>query len=170
MRESRQFRWIKVQANFVSRTEHHQLIVQHGQQRQDVAVAGVGSCRTRIWPGRANLFVNVLHVARRRAFDLQRVAVGTKTGTDERDWRQTDALIVFSQILRRAVYQNVVPINLEIGNDANLLRACGQLACEISGHCAWTTGGEAHVVDNSHPLAVCCERLHIRRDGLHASL
>ena len=47
----------------------------------------------------------------------------------------------------------------------------GQLAGEVGGHGARAAGGEAHVIDHAHPLAVrIVQRFHIRRDCLHAGL
>src|SRR5271169_1021910 len=78
-------------------------------------------------------------------------------------------------VLRSAVNKNIVPINLEVGRDSNLLCAPRQLAREIGGHSAWAAGGETHVVDLAHPLAACVffisnQRLHVRRDRLRTRL
>src|ERR1017187_3692891 len=75
--QRRQMYRIEGEANLVAGSKHDQLVVQRCQQGQHVAVARVGSRRTRVGPGRARLFIDVLHIAWRRAFDLQGKSVET---------------------------------------------------------------------------------------------
>ena len=70
----------------------------------------------------------------------------------------------------RAIDQNTVPINLEIGRDADALRSLGKASAEIGDHGARKASGEAHVVDHANPFPFCVERFHIGRDGLNAGL
>ena len=91
-------------------------------------------------------------------------------GAGERNRRQAHALGLVLKILRGSAHQNVVPINLQIGRDANLLRARRQFSAEVHGHGARTAGGEAHIVDHTHPLAVCLERFDRGRDRLYTGL
>ena len=72
--------------------------------------------------------------------------------------------------LCRAINQNVVPINLQIGRDANLSRARRQLAGEVGGHGARAAGWESQIIDDALPLAVFAEGFRIRRDRFHAGL
>ena len=66
--------------------------------------------------------------------------------------------------------QNAVPINLQVGCDANALRARRQLAGQVGSHGTRTAGREAHVIDDANPFAVAAQCLHVWRDRMHASL
>ena len=121
-----------------------------------------------------------MHIPRRRAFDLQGESAEAQIGADQRNWRQASALGLVLKSLRRAIDQNAVPINLQIGRDANLPRARRQLAGEIGSHSARAPSGKSHVIDHAHPLAVRVvfishrfipdQRFHTRRDRLHTGL
>ncbi len=125
---SRQLRWIEIQTDFVARSKHDKLIVERRQQRQHITVAGIGSGWARVRSSCAHLLVNILHVSRRSAFDLQGISVELQIGVSQRNWRQARVSSLVRWRLRGATHQNVVPINLQIGCDANLLRVLSAAA------------------------------------------
>ena len=73
-------------------------------------------------------------------------------------------------VLRVTVNEDAVPINLQVGRDTDSSRAERQLAGQVGRDRARTAGGESHVVDDAHPLALCVERFDVRRDGLNLGL
>src|SRR6202044_3272917 len=162
-----------------------------------VAIARVGSRRTSVWPSRTGLFVDILHSPRRRAFDLQRVSMKFEVGARQPNRGRSQVLSRLAStlplgipepraftsgtrdlacsVLFRAINQNAVPINLQIGCNANLPRAQRQLATEIGGHGSRPARGKAHVVSHALPLPVRVfliwkQRLHIRRNRFDSRL
>src|SRR5258708_8312895 len=94
------------------------------------------------------LLVNVLHVYRRLIFDLARVSVIIESGSSERNRIQLE---VFP--LGAAINQDVVPINLQIGRDANAFGPPWQFPAEVSGDSARQTGGGSPVLGDADPCS-----------------
>ena len=63
-----------------------------------------------------------------------------------------------------------VPINLQVGDDADAPRGGGNLAAQIRDHGSFQAGGESHILDDTHPFTLCVLRFHVRRDDLNARL
>ena len=84
-------RRIEVEADFVAGAEDGEFVVGRGEQWQHVAIARVGSQRARVGTGGAGFLVDVLHVARRGAFDLVGIAVEFKIGVEREGYADVEA-------------------------------------------------------------------------------
>src|SRR5450631_1174420 len=146
-RQGGQLRRIEIERNFIARPEDGKFVVDRFEQRPHIAVTRVSASRTRVRAGGAGLFVNVLHVARRPVFNLQRESVEIQFSARQRYQRQAGALI-----LAGAVDQNVIPVDLQVSGNANAPRARRKFASEIGGHGARASGGESQVIDNGDPF------------------
>src|SRR5215468_9209196 len=90
-----------------------------------------------------------------------------ETQVGAREWNRVE---LYFPVLRTAVDQDAVPINLQVRCDANLRGARRQLAGEIGRDRARAACGETHVVDDAHPAAARVERLDVRRDRVDLGL
>src|SRR5439155_11215475 len=90
------------------------------------------------------------HVPRRLVFDLQWKTMEAQIGSGQRNPSEMEILI-----LRRAADQNVVPIDLQIGCDANPSRSLRQFLSQVGSHRPSASSRETHVIDNPNPLGGC---------------
>ncbi len=98
----------------------------------------------------ARLVVHVPQIRGQAAGDLAREAPEGELCVEQRHVRGVHA----HRVLRRGVDQDLVPVHLEVGRDANPPRARREDAGEIGGHRAIEAGGEADVVLHPHPAPV----------------
>ena len=84
VRERRERARIEIKRDFIARSKDCELVVARIQQRPDITVSRVRAGRTRIRSGRADLLVNVFHVAGRLILDLQWESVEAQIGARQR--------------------------------------------------------------------------------------
>ena len=164
-RQRRQARRVKLQRHLLARAENGEPVLGLRQQRAHVADAGVVSDVLRERTGRADLLVNIIEVAGRVPLHLARVAQKAKRGFGQWNLRQPHGKAVGG-----VVHQNLIPINLQVGHQADAARARRQAARQVGHHRARQPGREAHVVHHPHPVPLAVERFDIRRHRLHARL
>ena len=156
---------IEVEADLIAGTEDGEFVVGGGEQWEDVAVARVGSLRTRVGAGGAGFLVDIVDVAGRGSFDLVGIAMEVKVGVEERHGSDGVRRRLFS-----SADKNAVPVDLEICCDANLLCATRKLAAEVGCHRARASGGETHIVHDALPGSVVAQCFDVGRDRLEFGL
>src|SRR5579862_8398414 len=72
--------------------------------------------------------------------------------------------------LRSAAYQHAVPVDLQIGCNADFLRALREFACEIGSHGTRAAGRESHIVYHSLPVSIGALRFDVGCDRLNSRL
>ena len=72
--------------------------------------------------------------------------------------------------LRRAINQDIVPVDLQIRGHANLLGPQRKLAAEIGSHRARTASGETHIIHHTLPFSIRAESFYVGRDRLQLCL
>src|SRR5271154_1161224 len=106
------------------------MVVNRGEQRSHVAVAGIRTALADEWAGRAGLVIMVGQVARSRTVNLARIAAEAEGGRRERH-------LSLSYQIRAVVFirdQNLVPIDLQICGDAD--------ACDAGWHSSGQVGDD----------------------------
>ena len=92
------------------------------------------------------------------------MAVKTQLGRFQRNGIELNLAV-----LRAAINEDAVPVNLQVRGDANPPSPWRQLAREIGRNGARSACGETHVIDDAHPSAIR-ENLHVRRDRFDLGL
>ena len=102
--------------------------------------------------------------------ELLRVAAEGEVGGDEREFGLVDLRCGCGAVVGTVVDEGLVPVDLQVGDDADALRVGGEFVGEVDDDGARKAGGEAHVVDDALPCAVGELRFDVGRDGREAGL
>ena len=118
VRNVRQMSGVKIHGYFIAGAEDHVLVVCLAHQVGDVAEARVISDLARVGAGGAHVLVDVGKIVLRIAFDHTRIAAELQLGFCERNFGELEF-----RIFRRIIHADAIPIDAQIGGDANEARA-----------------------------------------------
>src|SRR6185312_13981206 len=115
---------IKIHDHLLSRAEDHEVVIYRLQQRQYVSVFRVRPNMAGVRTAEAHIVVVVIQIAGESALVGTGIAVEVQTRPREPSFMQ-----VHIRRLRSAVInEDTIPIDLKVGDNANLARARLQLA------------------------------------------
>src|SRR5260370_17295675 len=156
---------VEIQLDAFAGAKYDKAIVSGAEQIEHIARARVVPCGARVGSSHTAVRERVRSVACRSKTNFARIAKKFERSLGEGNFGGANFLCVGSLI-----DANRVPINFQIGDDANAPRPPRQFSAKARSHAAFNTSAAAHAFDNASPFVVCTERFYIRRHDFYSCL